>query len=67
MNFDIALADNNKTLPLINRNDSLLTGLSIAFMAWYFPGRGTGYFCYLGASIKYVRTEGEGEGPRKRT
>ena len=29
MNFDIALADNNKTLPLINRNDSLLTGLVI--------------------------------------
>ena len=27
MNFDIALADNNKTLPLINRNDSLLPGL----------------------------------------
>ena len=27
MNFDIALADDNKTLPLIDRNDSLLTGL----------------------------------------
>ena len=29
MNFDIALADNNKTLPLINRNDSLLPGLVV--------------------------------------